>query len=337
MLCKCEAWVRISVLTVFLLILAAFPILASSRKTTDADRDGLKDVVKSISTERQILSPEPRQPDGPTIIYPIGCEVCEYDEDGNLVRQGQNWETGFVGETTRYVRDEDGNVRQQIVENEKGELERRVAVGRFGNTEEEFYQHGVLQSKNKYRYDQNGNVIESLTYDAHGVPTARTTATFDEHGTVTEQFDYGPKDKFLLHYTQSYDREADVQRFTNFNEDGTVRLTFTAQGNRLTSYWQQPSNVPELGSTVCFTTGCESHNLDGSAFRTLTTFADDGRRNPTRAELRDATDQVQMAADYEYEFDGHGNWTKRSVWIWTRESGERTLLEIDSRKLTYWK
>jgi hypothetical protein len=41
-------------------------------------------------------------------------------------------------------------------------------------------------------------------------------------------------------------------------------------------------------------------------------------------------DQPQMAGDYEYEFDGHGNWTKHSVWVWTRESGERQLLEIDS-------
>jgi hypothetical protein len=90
-----------------------------------------------------------------------------------------------------------------------------VTIGRFGKTAEEFYQHGVLQSRNKYRYDENGNVIESLSYDAHGIQIARTTATFDEHGTVTEQYDYGPKNKFLLHYVQTYDPETDVQTFTN--------------------------------------------------------------------------------------------------------------------------
>jgi hypothetical protein len=210
-------------------------------------------------------------------------------------------------------------------------------VGQFGKTEEEFYLHGILQSRNKYRYDENGNIVEWLTYDAHGVQIARTTATFDEHGSVTEQFDYGPKNKFLLHFTQSYDPETDVQSFTNFNEDGTVRVTFTAKGDRVTSYWQQPSDVHEFGSTVCFKTGCDSHNLDGSAFRTVTKFADGERKNPTRVELRDVTDQIKMAADYEYEFDGHANWTKRSVWIWTPESGERKLLEIDTRTIMYRK
>lgn len=328
---------RISVLAVLFFVVAAFPILASSRKSTDAEMDGFKGSVKSVSTERQVVSPQPSQPDGPAIIYPVGCEVCDYDEDGNSIRRGQNWDTGFVGGTARYIRDEDGNIRQQIMENEKGELNSKVMVGRFGKTEEEFYQHGVLQSRNKYRYDENGNVIESLSYDAHGIQIARSSAAFDEHGTITEQFDYGPKNRFLLHYVQTYDPETDVQTFTNLNEDGTVRLTFTAKGDRVTSYWQQPSNVHELGSNVCFKTGCESHNPDGSMFRTVTTFADGDTRNPIRAERRDATDQVQMAAEYEYEFDGHGNWTKRSVWIWTPESGERKLLEVDSRTLTYWK
>ncbi len=176
-----------------------------------------------------------------------------------------------------------------------------------------------------------------MSYDAHGIQIARTTATFDEDGTVTEQYDYGPKNKFLLHFTQSYAPKTDVQIFTNYNEDGTVRLTFTAKGERVVSYWQLPSDKHELGGTVCFKTGCESHNLDGSPFRTVTTLEDGDRRNPRRIELRDDTDQPQMAADYEYEFDGHGNWTKRSVCVCTRESGERQLLEIDSRTLGYWK
>jgi hypothetical protein len=201
--------------------------------------ESVETYLKTIQTQRQVVSPQPRQPDGPAIIYPIWCEVCEYDEDGNVVLRGQNWETGFVGETTRYVRGEDGNIRQQIAENEKGKLDRRVSVGRFGKTAEEFYQHGVLQSRNRYSYDENGNIVDWLTYDAHGVQVARTTASFDEHGTVTEQYDYGPKNRFLLHYTQSYDPK--------------------------------------------------------------------------------------------------GNWTKRSVLIWTPESGERRLLEIDIRTITYWK
>jgi hypothetical protein len=120
-----------------------------------------------------------------------------------------------------------------------------------------------------------------------------------------------------------------------------VRLTFTANENRITNYWQRPIREHEFGSSVCFNAQpkhqeCETHNPDGKLWRTFTTFADEKMHNPTRVELRDNDDQMQMAADYQYEFDECGNWTKRSVWTWTRESGERKLHEIDSRKLTCW-
>jgi hypothetical protein len=335
--------VRCSVLCVFLVLLTILPLLASHQKSTDAERDGFKGAVKSVSTKTVILNPQPRQPDnGFAVVDPISCEVCDYDEEGNSIRRGQNWATGFVGGTTRYVRDEDEKVRQRIEENEKGELASRVMIGQFGKTEEEVYQHGVLQSRNEYRYDQNGNMIEWLTFDADGAQTASTTATFDQQGNVTEQFDRGPDGSFLLHFTQSFDADTDAQSFTNYNEDGTVRLTFTAKANKITNYWQQPSDEREYGSQFCFTDEpkqgeCETHNPDGTIWRTVAIFADEKKRNPTRAELRDNDNQVQMAADYEYEFDERGNWTKCSVWTWTRESGERKLHETDSRTLTYWK
>jgi hypothetical protein len=330
--------VRRSVFCTVLAILTALPMWASHQRVTDAEMNGFKGAVKSVTTKVEVVNPQPPQPDGPAIVYPSGCEVCEYDQDGNVLRQGQDWETGFVGETTRYIRDEDGKIRDQVMENEKGELDRTITMGPFGKTEEEFYQNGLLQGRNTYSYDQNGNLIEWLTYNAEGVrPIASTTATFDENGTVTEQFDRGPNNKFLLHFTQSFDPETDVQIFTTFNENGTVRLTFTAKENKVTNYWQQPSEKREFGSFVCFKTGCESHNPDGSVLRTVVTHSESDKRNPTRVELRDSDDQVQMAADYDYELDDRGNWTKRSVWVWTRQSGERKLLEIDARTLTYWK
>ena len=258
---------RRSVLCVVLALLTAFPLLASHKRLTDAEMDGFNSAVKSVSTKAEIASPQPRQPDGSAIIYPVSCEICEYDQDGNVVRRGQNWETGFVGETTRYIRDEDGTVRQQIMENEKGELDRRLVMGPFGKTEEEFYQHGLLQGTNTYRYDQDGNLIEWLTFNANGVQTASTTAAFDENGTVIEQFDRGPNNTFRLHFTQSFDPETDVQIFTNFNEDGTARLTFTARENKTTNYWQLPSDKREFGS------GCASGPGANRAIPTAPSFA----------------------------------------------------------------
>jgi hypothetical protein len=65
-------------------------------------------------------------------------------------------------------------------------------------------------------------------------------------------------------------------------------------------------------------------------------LADNTKRDPVKVTLRDTEHRALMEADYEYELDSFGNWTKRTVWVWTRESGERQLLEEDTRTLTYY-
>jgi len=47
-----------------------------------------------------------------------------------------------------------------------------------------------------------------------------------------------------------------------------------------------------------------------------------------KATLYGTEHQVLMEADY--ELDAFGNWTKRNVWVQTRESGGRQLLEKDA-------
>jgi hypothetical protein len=327
---------------VFFFVFSVRHASASHQKLTDAELDGFKGEVKSVFTTVDKIDRHPGSADYPVIVYGVMCHICEYDENGNSVKRGESSERGFLGETTRYIRDEDGTIREKISENEKGQIFQKVVFGPFGKTQEENYQNGILQWKQRLRYDQNGNMIEWLTFDAVGTETASTTISFDEQGNLTEQFDRGPNGSFRLHFTQSYDPNTDVQTFTNYNEDGTARLTFTAKDNKVTNYWQQPSDKHEYGSGMCFNTAakeqeCEHHYPNGRIWHVLAKFADERRQNPIRIELRDEIGQVEMSADYEYGFDAHGNWTNRSVWVWRAGSGERNLQEVDKRTIAYWK
>jgi hypothetical protein len=336
-----EVCVRISIFVALFLVVAAFPARASSKKWTDAELDGFKGAVKSVSTNVQVLESHPDSIDHPVIAHPVWCPVCEYDEAGNSIKQGQNFDGRFVGETSQYVRNEDGTIREKISVTEKGQVSQKIALGPFGMTEREYYLNGVLQDRQTFRYDQSGNLIEWLTFDADGNQTASSTASFDEQGNVTEQFDRGPGQNFL-HFTQSFDPDTGVQTFTNFNKESTVRLTFTAKDNRITNYWEQPGAKREYGSGVCFNSApkereCEDHYPDRKVWHQSERFIDEHWHDPIHVELRDETGELQMAADYEYEFDSHGNWTKRSVWMWRAYLGERKLHEVDSRTLSYWK
>jgi len=324
-------------------VLTVQDISASHPKLTDAELDGLRGAVKSVTTNVERF--EGRDPDAPNhlvITYPVWCEVCEYDEEGNSIKRGQVVEGRFVGGTTRYLRNEDGTIREKRLRDENGQPFQNVMLGPFGKTEEEDYQNGRLQWRQTFRYDKNGNLIEWLTFDPRGNQTASTTASYDEQGNVTEQFDRGPNNSFRLHFTQNYNLETDVWTFISYNENGTVRVTRTTNDNRITSYWEQPGARHEYGSGVYFNTApkereCEDHSPDGKVWHQSEKFIDERRHDPLRVELRDETRVVQMAADYEYEFDSQGNWTKRLVWIWRSASGERKLHEVDMRTLTYWK
>lgn len=332
---------RCTVLLLLILALTVPHLFASNANLADAERDGFRDAVRSVSTRIERFGGDPDAANHPVIVYQAMCEVCEYDEEGNSVKRGQNFEGKFLGNTTRYVRNQDGVIQEKILVDERGQVSQRISLGPVGKTEELDYREGVLQDRQTFRYDEHGNLIEWLTFDATGKQTASTTATFDEQGNVTEQFDRGSANNFL-HFTKHFNPDTGVETFTNYNEDGTVRLTYTATNGQITNYWQQPSDKHEYGSGVCFNTApkenqCEHHYPDGKVWHQLEKFFDEKRRVPLRVELRDETGLLQMAADYEYEFDSHGNWTKRSVWVLRSDSGQRKLQEADRRSITYWK
>ena len=110
----------------------------------------------------------------------------------------------------------------------------------------------------------------------------------------------------------------------------------------LSSFWQQPGDKRTYGSGICFgddngiERDCRAYNWDGTYTTTHYAFTDKTKRNPVKITLCDAEHHLVMEADQEYELDGFGNWTKRTVWVQTRESGERQLLEKDARTLTFY-
>jgi hypothetical protein len=216
-------------------------------------------------------------------------------------------------------------------------------VGPFGKIQEQFYRNGELQFVNSFRYDQNGNLVDLLTFDPEGKQEARMLLNVDEKGNNKEQWDWGKNDKLLLHYVQTYDPKTQVERFTSFNEYGSPRLSWTVIGGILSSYWQLPSEKPQYGDGFTEDAGLGTQRTynchsDSTCDVALVHYAyvDETRRNPRSVAWRDAVGNLILAAYYEYQFDPFGNWTQRKIWVWSAELGERQLYESDSRSLSYW-
>ncbi len=97
-----------------LLIGSAFSVSSADKKSNDRLIDGFSGPVKSVSTKVERNEVKLREPDGPAVILPAGCEECDYDQDGNRIRLGQMDGTNFHGHTTQFIRDSGGVVTERM-------------------------------------------------------------------------------------------------------------------------------------------------------------------------------------------------------------------------------
>jgi hypothetical protein len=237
-----------------------------------------------------------------------------------------------------------GRVQEEIWENEKGEVTSRNVYtnGPAGKVQGETYMNGKLSSTATFRYDSQGNVVGSSTYKPDGTLESHHESTFDERGNELESVSEGPGDIYYDVVKTYSPRTGHLESFTSLNRDGSMRLWFRLNDDVVLSYWQQPGDKHTYGSGICFADDngterdCREYNWDGAYTTTHYTFTDETKRNPVKVTLYGTDHQVVMEADYEYDLDAFGNWTKRTVWVQTRESGQRQLLEKDARTLTYY-
>ena len=327
--------------TAVAMLLLVLSLDASEPKYSDARSDGFLGPIRSVSTKEERVRIEWHQPDGPTVALSAGCPECEYDLEGNRVKTGQTIDGEWRGDTMRLMRDSAGKVIEKIAENYKGEVYSREVLGPYGIQEEDLFKDGNRISQSLWFYDSDGHVSEYRNYGQDGVIGARSFSVSDAAGNRKEQWDYRADGVFSLHFLEVNDPQTDTYIFTNFNEDGSMKVTFTTKGTKLISYWQEPSERPVFGSTffmdpVGKTQESYTCHSDSNCDHIISFFTDETRRNASRVEWHDAEGILKLWADYDYEIDQFGNWSKRTVWVGSSELEGRKLYETDYRTLTYW-
>jgi hypothetical protein len=327
--------------TVLAVLLLAICLDASEPKTTDARSDGLFGPVRSVSARQELQQVDWGQKDAKAGVIGFSCDECEYDLEGNRIKSGGILDGEFRGDLIRVVRDETGTVTERIEENDKGELVRRDVLGPHGITEQVGYQQGKAISRSTWSYDANGHETEFYRYGQDGEVNESSFSTSDASGDIKERWNYGRNGVFELHFAQSYNPRTDISSFTSFNENGSVKVAFTTKGTKVLSYWQQTGEEHVFGSgfgrdRVGKTQVTHNCNPDGTCDEIVSYFPDETTNQVSRVEWHDPAQVLRLAFDYEYQLDAFGNWTKRTVWVWSPELRERKLCETDYRTITYW-
>lgn len=181
--------------------------------------------------------------------YPGGsCRECDYDREGHRIKSGELVEGEFRGDSFRFLRDENGKVMEKVVENYKGEVYRREVLGPFGITLGEDFENGILKSRRFWSYDGSGHLTNYFSYDQDGAIAERSERATDASGNLKEQWDYRRDGSFSLHFIETADPRTDTWTFTSFNENGSVKLTFTTRGTKVLSFWREPGKDLVFGS-----------------------------------------------------------------------------------------
>lgn len=328
----------------FLCFLLPMSVLGSGKKWTQAESLGFAGPIKSVSASQQFFMQQPPQPDGAVIFYPIFSGEYEFDNEGNEVKAGWIRNGDFTGTVEHKILDGRGRVKEETSENEKGEeISRHVYTNSpAGRVQDDSFVNGKLFNTTTFTYDSQGNVIELNSYKPDGTRGSYSWNRFDEHGNLLEEVTEGPGD-FYSDVIESYNPQTcRLESTTSLNRDGSVRLWSRVNDNTVLSFWQQPGDKRTYGSDICFADdngteeNCRQYNWDGTYATIHYTFTDKTKHNPAKVILYGTDHHVLMEADYDYELDAFGNWTKRTIWVQTGESGELQLLEKDARRLAYY-
>ena len=138
-----------------------------------------------------------------------------------------------------------GRVQEEIWENEKGEVTSRNVYtnGPAGKVQGETYMNGKLFHTVTFRYDSQGNVVESSTYKPDGSLESRSWSRFDERGNELESVSEGLGNTYYDVVNSYNPRTGHLESCTSLNQDGSMRLWFRLNDDTVLSYWQQPGDT----------------------------------------------------------------------------------------------
>jgi hypothetical protein len=175
------------------MVLVATTGWAAEEKKTDAQRNGLAGPVRAVSLREGETEFELNQKDWPVLVGIGECKECEYDRKGTLTRYGELVEGAFRGDRYQIVRDERGNVVEQVKLGADGEIAGRTAYGPNGIIEQSDYVGGARRFHAEWSYDSNGHLRELVQYDGDDQVQTLTLRQTDVSGNIKEEWCYQSK------------------------------------------------------------------------------------------------------------------------------------------------
>jgi len=347
---------------------------AIAQDKVDCRHEGLLGPVKSVEssrTEYPLVDGKPvegKHLPQRQASYNERCdrtEVIDYDHDGKILQRlvytfdelGRN--TGFVEfssivdknlKTPRkhvYVLDSNDRIVEYTVFEPDGSSGTRftyVYDAKGNKLEYNFYGWtGVRSGHVAYTYDQAGHQLTATSYKQDESVSWKTVESYDGEGRRTEWANY--QDNVLRYRIKySYDKQGRLteQETFAFNAPPNLITTHAPVPGKVTYTYNDAERSKEV--TTYLPSGTlksrEIHTTDeqGSetSWLTLDEFGSIQNRDISWYDGRNLIRTLSGKPTWKFQYDSHGNWTKKSYLIWAAGAKEPEAWNAEYRIITYY-
>ena len=195
---------------------------------------------------------------------------------------------------------------------------------RDGKRVEKFHYRidGVALPKTTYSYDSNGVLLKENYYSAvSGEPYLETIYTYDSQGKLKQEISRNIEDnKVFSRKLYSHDLKRNYTEVVEYNSDSVVR-------GKLGFSWNNQGKVSEV---IGFSPKGE---ILGKG-----TISYDEKGNIAEMVCSPSDGSPERREKYTYDFDGQGNWVKKTLYHWVTEEGKSKykLMNITYRTMVYY-
>jgi hypothetical protein len=305
-------------------------------KWTAAMNMGLHGPVRSQRVTSRKLNPDPRT--DPKLFIDTPTAWVVFDDAGRVTEQANAASgDGTIISVAHLTYDPKTGIESSSDGINVWRTERQI--GDHGPVEVKTFRNEVLFERETERYDEHGNMVESITYDAEGDVQSRATYGYDDKGRTTDWCVWGPRNQFNIHMADRFDENGDLIQRTYFDESGRTVTTLSLSNGKLTSHWQAADC--ECSNDVGISFDDVSYFYQTQRDGTIETTVQNHPHTRSNIELTDAerisgNDTVVEKLTFNYERDSRGNWTKRTVFAWDPKSDATIPVQEDLRILTYY-
>lgn len=198
--------------------------------------DGNKHIIEldkngNIIYEKEIFS------------YYTKSKKCIYDEKNNIIEVANYDEKDELSNTNKYIYQDGILLEKQTFTSGDDTPTRVIYTNKNGKPEEILakYKDGSISSKNRYKYDKNGNMLEEIEYDTEtDKPDSKDVYKYDAKNKVTEKQIFSTnilnyKTTYKYHTTGALKEEIEIEYEENIKKKEAAKtiIKYNDKGNRI--------------------------------------------------------------------------------------------------------